>query len=481
MIFYNNIYLDVNIFRPVKKKMEAKNHQWSGDNPGKTLNKRTLISEVARPAFEEVLSRTEIITNAFKMTGLYPFNPLAVNRSKLLPGNKYQKHPDDTLPLEVVVDVAEEDVIPEEAVVLQTVPLSPELGPSMAPDLVETTESFSCINCAKDKLLSESVHHCHRVCQQCILGLAQSQADQGFHSVFCPCGDELSLEALKPLLPADLYRQLSELGAPSRPVSTNESFQLKTVKEMTREEKDTQLEKFEVVFLQKDQVKEFREVFEAGVRYECSSSLYLSWLPLKLDTMETEQEVLDRFFADKTPSNLEKKKTTRKVRKPDGSARFDPLSPEWREIWEDQDQAKKDKEEKKKETERRALERKEKKLNIEKKKEEKRKEKETRAKAKAPPSSAEPGIEESSLVSLPGPATRARPKGKPRGTPGQSLAKSGPPLPRPDSPPSQPPPNLPSSPLPSQPQPANVRKGGKRKTREQEGNLEDIFSRKRKK
>ena len=88
------------------------------------------------------------------------------------------------------------------------------------------------------------------------------------------------------------------------------------------------MEKFEIVFLQPDQVQEFREVFEAGVRYECSASLYLSWLPLKLDSMETEQEVLDRFFTDKTPSNLQKKQTARKVRKPEGSARFDPLSME---------------------------------------------------------------------------------------------------------------------------------------------------------
>ena len=81
--------------------------------------------------------------------------------------------------------------------------------------------------------------------------------------------------------------------------------------------------------LQKIQLKEFQEVFDAGVRYECSSSLYLSWLSLKLDSLESEQGVLERFFIDKTPSNLETKKTTRKVRKPDGSARFDPLSTEW--------------------------------------------------------------------------------------------------------------------------------------------------------
>ena len=139
-----------------------------------------------------------------------------------------------------------------------------------------------------------SGHHFHRVCQQCILGLTKSQADQGFQSVFCLCGDELSLEALEPLLPVDLYRQLSTPRAPSRPVSINESFQLKTVKEMTRDERKRLLERFEMFFLQPDKVQEFQEVFEAGVRHECSSSLYLSWLPLKLDTMETEQEALDR-------------------------------------------------------------------------------------------------------------------------------------------------------------------------------------------
>ena len=231
---------------------------------------------------------------------------------------------------------------------------------------------------------------------------------------------------------------------------------------MTRDEKIRQLEKFEIVFLQPDQVQEFREVFEAGVRYECSASLYLSWLPLKLDSMETEQEVLDRFFTDKTPSNLQKKQTARKVRKPEGSARFDPLSmerhgmEEWKEIWEDQDQAKKEKEEKKKE--------------------EKRKEKE----AKARPSSAEQEKVESSLISPPGLSTRGRLKGRLRGTVSQGPAKSGPLLPRPDSPPPQPPPNLPSSPLPSQPQPANVRRGRKRISRA-EGNLEDIFFKKQRK
>ena len=225
--------------------------------------------------------------------------------------------------------------------------------------------------------------------------------------------------------------------------------------------------------LQKIQLKEFQEVFDAGVRYECSSSLYLSWLSLKLDSLESEQEVLERFFIDKTPSNLETKKTTRKVRKPDGSARFDPLSTEWKNIWEDQEKEKKEKEEKKKEAERRALERKEKKKKIE----------EEKAKTRA----------SSGLLR---PPSRGRPKGRLRGTSPASTSllqtpalstpqtdstgsKAGPLLTRSDSPPLQPPPSLPSSPPPSQHQPANVRKRGRRNI--PEGKLEDIFKKKSRK
>ena len=55
-------------------------------------------------------------------------------------------------------DVAHDDLIPEEAVVLQAAPPT-EPGPSMAPDLGEgltqgTAESFSCI-CLEDKLLCQ--------------------------------------------------------------------------------------------------------------------------------------------------------------------------------------------------------------------------------------------------------------------------------------------------------------------------------------
>ena len=90
--------------------MRAKSHQWFADNPGKNLNKRSLISDVARPALEEALARKETIT--IKMTGLHPFDPLAVDLSKLRPGDQYQQkkdNPDDNQPL--LFDVTHEDFI----------------------------------------------------------------------------------------------------------------------------------------------------------------------------------------------------------------------------------------------------------------------------------------------------------------------------------------------------------------------------------
>ena len=59
-------------------------------------------------------------------SGLYPFDPLAVDRSKLRPGDQYQQKKDNPdANLHLLVDVAHEDFIPEDTVILQTAPISP--------------------------------------------------------------------------------------------------------------------------------------------------------------------------------------------------------------------------------------------------------------------------------------------------------------------------------------------------------------------
>ena len=73
----------------------------------------------------------------------------------------------------------------------------------------------------------------------------------------------------------------------------------------------------------------------------------------------TDLQVVNGVRQAKVPCNLPNKTTERNVRKAEGSARFDPQSEEWRQIWVDKENERKEKEDKKKELERKRAEREE--------------------------------------------------------------------------------------------------------------------------
>ena len=56
-----------------------------------------------------------------------------------------------------------------------------------------------------------------------------------------------------------------------------------------------------------------------------------------LSSIVADLQVVNGVLQAKVPCNLLKKTTERNVRKPEGSARFDPQSEEWRQIWVDQE------------------------------------------------------------------------------------------------------------------------------------------------
>ena len=85
--------LDVGVFGPVKTKHRSRSHHWTSENPGKVLNKISMITDVARPAFETALSKTETVIKAFEKTGIFPFNPAAANREKLKAGTILTRQP----------------------------------------------------------------------------------------------------------------------------------------------------------------------------------------------------------------------------------------------------------------------------------------------------------------------------------------------------------------------------------------------------
>ena len=127
--------------------------------------------------------------------------------------------------------------------------------------------------------------------------------------------------------------------------ASHSGVKLRTARVKTREDRKRQLEKFHVVMLESDQQEEFEELYHRGFRHECSDALWLSWLPHKIETekdetveivcevcvdVATDLQVVNGVRQAKVPCNLPNKTTERNVRKPEGSARFDPQSEEWR-------------------------------------------------------------------------------------------------------------------------------------------------------
>ena len=117
--------------------------------------------------------------------------------------------------------------------------------------------------------------------------------------------------------------------------------------EDTLEVKRHNLARFELVILQPDQIVLFEELFKSGKRFEVSNYLYLSWLPLKLASIGTEEENLRVLLDSKMPKNIKKRVTNRRVSQPMGASRIDPQSDEYMEIFREREAALEQKEKKK--------------------------------------------------------------------------------------------------------------------------------------
>ena len=89
------------------------------------------------------------------------------------------------------------------------------------------------------------------------------------------------------------------------------------------------LEKFDAVFLKKNQVKEFEDMFTKKEFKTVKDPLYRAWLQLKFAAAGTESEAIDHLLDSKVAKNIPKRKTVRKDFRPKGPPRHDPTSPEW--------------------------------------------------------------------------------------------------------------------------------------------------------
>ena len=109
---------------------------------------------------------------------------------------------------------------------------------------------------------------------------------------------------------------------------------LSTVPVYSHEERVTMLNKFEVLLLTHQQVAEFKSKYSTRSLVH-EEPLFSAWLTLKLATIPTEKEALDKVLRSHEATNVTKKQTNRKRNVPSGPTRFDPISQDWVNILEE--------------------------------------------------------------------------------------------------------------------------------------------------
>ena len=122
---------------------------------------------------------------------------------------------------------------------------------------------------------------------------------------------------------------------------------LSSVPQFTLSDRLTMLNKFEVLLLSSEQISEFNQLFKdrkLGVK----EPLFQSWLSLKIASVPCEAEALQIVLSKHTSSGVPKRKARRQTKLPEGPARYDPSSGEWREILVEQEENKSKKSKKRK-------------------------------------------------------------------------------------------------------------------------------------
>ena len=122
---------------------------------------------------------------------------------------------------------------------------------------------------------------------------------------------------------------------------SNSAFQepkLVTLPSFDFSERQRQLQKYELVMLSTQTVQEFQSMF-IEKKVEFNEPLFQAWLVLKNASLPTEQQMIKTVLNDHLAFDVQKKKTQRKRKLPEGPARYDP----WEQILLEQLEKAKDK------------------------------------------------------------------------------------------------------------------------------------------
>ena len=101
----------------------------------------------------------------------------------------------------------------------------------------------------------------------------------------------------------------------------------------TLEKKKRRLIAYEENFINDDAKVELFEKWFKDKLFDVDVDIYRGWLVFKFAAAGTPKEALSHVLESKVPKQIPKTKTKRKINKPDGIQRHDPLSEEWMSIF----------------------------------------------------------------------------------------------------------------------------------------------------
>ena len=363
--------LDLTFFNSLKKKLSYLAHTWHADpkNAGQTLSKYSIMW-CLHEATEMCLSNPSIISNGFKRAGLFPWDPNAQDRTKLLPGSVYasstppltdssstassaptpplsdnipQADTDNlayTVPLD---DIISPQVINDSTSASGTASIDVYIAdptdddiPSFSPSLADNEETFnnsefepplsSTFSEVTDIVDMPDQSHPYwykktQICPTCDRRILNNL----FATHLNNCGTACSSKSQNIEVSSEPQFNVSEMSvgqADDMDIPCNEEIKLSSIPSYTLDDRADQLTKFEVLLLTKSQVMEFEDMFKKKEFINVKEPLYKAWLHLKFAAAGTETEAIDRLFSSKIAKSVQKRKTKRKDTQPSGPARY---------------------------------------------------------------------------------------------------------------------------------------------------------------
>ena len=372
-------------FSSLKAELKSQVWAWQCDkiNAGQTLNKYSIVVLLQMATEKCLRSNPALISNGFKRAGIYPWNPSEPDVNKLLPSSIFT--PDQSVPSpppssftlsvpqeaatsdfddpgydaqEVSINVADESIHnasashdtdydnPSLDILNQGFILIDENSQTNSPhgssnnDISPTSDDHDTPTNGDSSNLSTAISpppywsgdtticsFCDKRILNKFLSLHSDKCAKlpslDSSSSALPSAPDTHSPSTFPLAPPSLTATTSTPAPPTHPTPP--------VLEFSLAERINQLQKYEIVFLTPEQILQFSECFEAR-SLSSSEPLFQAWVVFKNATLPTEEQAVTNVLSEHTASNVQKKKTTRKVNKPVGPARYDPNSPEWEQI-----------------------------------------------------------------------------------------------------------------------------------------------------